>query len=68
MMASEDLEAQIAQEKRAIDGAVKVPVTQYGPDKSQRCHWCGQLSDDLQRVEVLHGYERHKGRCCRGKE
>lgn len=63
-----NLAEQIEKEKAELKNVKYVPVAQLGPDKNTRCHFCGQLSDDLELVEVIGGVERQRGQsCCGGK-
>ena len=54
-----DLEKQIAKEAAELANAPKIPIRYFqpGPDKNTRCHFCGQLSDDLKLVEMI-GWSR----------
>jgi hypothetical protein len=61
-----DLEKQIAKEKEQLANVKYVPIAQLKPDKNMRCHFCGQLSDDLQLVGRVGDFERYRGRCCGG--
>lgn len=64
---SDELEAQIAQEKAELDNAPKVPVSQYQPTVySGRCSFCGQPAMNLIYVDAMHGTERFRGDCCGG--
>jgi len=66
-MASE-LDAQIAAELAAIQNAPQTPISQLQPSGtgvSGRCGFCGQVRNDLERVEILHDQERYAGGCCR---
>lgn len=72
-MATEELNAQIEQERKELEGAVKIPVSQFQPrahGESGRCGWCGRWSDDLVIAEMhpLTGHVRYKGvQCCGGR-
>lgn len=61
-----DLEKQIAKEAEELASVKYVPIKHYGPDKNTRCHFCGQLSDDLQLVERIGDHERYRGTSCCG--
>lgn len=55
-----DLEKQVEREAQEIQQAQPVHP---GPP-SVRCHWCGQLAQQITLVEVVNGQERWKGECC----
>jgi hypothetical protein len=61
-----NLAEQIEKEKQELKNVKYVPVAQLGPDKNTRCHFCGQLSTELDLVEVINGFERYRGRACCG--
>lgn len=56
------LEEQIAREARELADADRVPIL---PPPAGRCSWCGQLAQEVEYVDSLHGVERYRGvECC----